>query len=141
VAVATAVICLLFMQFLEAYFVDDGTPQVLWMLVGLLAFHDVPSVRSLDRAPPFQDATTERAWAANVGMAFETLDPSTQQLVRLSYAHELSNPEISSVMGLNGDAIGRWRSSALQRLALHANMAPAAVERVLRSGNVALGSW
>lgn len=141
VAVATAVICLLFMQFLEAYFVDDGTPQVLWLLVGLLAFHDVPSARSLDRPPAFQDKTTERAWAANVGMAFETLDPSTQQLIRLSYGHQLSTPEISSVMGLNGDAIGRWRSSALQRLALHANMAPGSVERVLRSGNVALGSW
>ncbi|MGH2859562.1 MAG: hypothetical protein ACRDMJ_18975, partial [Solirubrobacteraceae bacterium] len=39
-AVATSVICLAFMQILEAYFVDDGTPQVLWMLLGLLSFHE-----------------------------------------------------------------------------------------------------
>ncbi|HEX4008872.1 MAG TPA: hypothetical protein VHX62_02620 [Solirubrobacteraceae bacterium] len=141
VAVATAVICLVFMQVLEAYFVDDGTPQVLWMLLGLLAFHDVPSARALDRAPAFDDPANRRAWAANVAMAFETLDPSTQELLRLAYSHQMTTPELVSVMGLNADAINRWQSSAMQRLALHANMAPAAAERLLRSGTVPLGAW
>lgn len=141
VAVATAVICLVFMNIVEAYFVDDGTPQVLWTLLGLLAFHEVPSARNVDRPVPFEHPTTRRAWAANVALAFDALDPSSQELLRLSYGHALGMPEIQSVMGLNADAIRRWQSSALERLAMHAHMTPPAVERLLRSGSVPLRAW
>jgi hypothetical protein len=37
-ALATALLMLFFMQFLEAYFVDSGTPHVLWIVAGLLSF-------------------------------------------------------------------------------------------------------
>jgi hypothetical protein len=40
---ATALLMLLFMQFLEAYFVDSGTPHVLWIVAGLLSFGGVRS--------------------------------------------------------------------------------------------------
>lgn len=36
--VATAMLMLLFMQFLESYFVDSGTPHVLWTLAGVLSY-------------------------------------------------------------------------------------------------------
>jgi hypothetical protein len=52
--VATAVLMLFFMQFLEAYFVDSGTPHVLWILAGLLSFGGLrgaaPSRRTTQRA-------------------------------------------------------------------------------------------
>jgi len=41
-AVATTLLMLLFMHFIEAYFLDDGLPQVLWVLFGLLAFRELP---------------------------------------------------------------------------------------------------
>lgn len=133
VAVATAIIVLAFMQVLEAYFVDDGTPQVLWMLLGLLAFHEAPTGRTVDEQPTFADPTLARAWAGNVLMASETLDPGTRELLQLAYRHGLPASEIAGVMGLTPDAIERWRRSALQRLALLGHMSPDAVDGVLRS--------
>ena len=35
-ALATAMLLLVFMQFLESYWVDSGTPQVLWTLAALI---------------------------------------------------------------------------------------------------------
>lgn len=137
-AVATSVICLVFMQILEAYFVDDGTPQVLWMLLGLLSFHE--PARAVVRAAPWRHPAGERAWAAGVAMSLDALDPSSREVLRLAYRHRLGDAEISGVMGLTNDAIGRWRRSALRRLAAHANMEPEAVERTLGAGGRA-SAW
>jgi len=129
-AVALAALSLVVIGLIESYFTDDGPPQVLWMLLGLLAFRDATPVPAYTRR--VKDALSRRAWASNVAMALETLDPGSQELLKLVYRHELSDDEIVGVMGLSPEAIGEWRSSALQRLALRANMSPLAVEEVLR---------
>jgi hypothetical protein len=134
-AVATAVLCLVFMQGIEAYFLDDGTPQVLWMLLGLLAFRDaVPLPAYANRV---QNALSKRAWASNVAMALDTLDPGSQDLLKLSYRHNLGDDELVGVVGLSPEAIAEWRGAALERLALRADMSPPAVEAVLRENEPA----
>lgn len=135
--VAVGVLCLLFIQAIEAYFVDDGTPQVLWMLVGLLSFHEIPRRSVGVIKAPFENALSRRAWASNVALGIESLDPSSQELVRLIYIDRVPRGEVVSTMGLTADAVERWRVSAIQRLAHHCSMEPAAVERTLsaeRSG-------
>jgi hypothetical protein len=129
-AVALGALSLVVIGLIESYFTDDGPPQVLWMLLGLLAFRDAVPVPAYARR--VKDALSRRAWASNVAMAMETLDPGSQELLDLAYRHELSDEEIVDVMGLSQEAIGEWRSSALHRLALRANMSPLAVEGVLR---------
>jgi hypothetical protein len=130
-AVALGVLSLVVIGFIESYFTDDGPPQVLWMLFGLLAFRNaVPMPAYAGRV---QDALSRRAWAGNVAMALGTLDPGSQELLKLAYRHDLSDEEIVGVMGLSPEAIGEWRSAALQRLALRAHMSPLSVEGVLRT--------
>jgi hypothetical protein len=132
--VATALVCLLFMQLIEAYFVDDGTPQVLWVLLGLLAFREAAPA-ALERRGRLQHPITRRAWAGSVAMAVETLDLGSRELLRWAYHHQLSDSEIVEVLGLSTEAISRWRRSAVQRLAIRTSMSPTAVEQVLRSGS------
>ncbi|MGA9856299.1 MAG: O-antigen ligase family protein [Solirubrobacteraceae bacterium] len=132
-AVAVGVLCLFFMQSIEAYFVDDGTPQVLWMLVGLLSFHELGSRRVEAVKAPFEHALSRRAWASNVAMGMESLDPSTQELLRLIYTDRLPHGEVVSAMGLTSDAVERWRVSAIARLAQYCAMEPSAVERTLQA--------
>lgn len=129
-AVVLGALSLVVIGLIESYFTDDGPPQVLWMLLGLLAFRDAMPMPAY--AKRMQDALSRRAWAGNVAMALETLDPGSQELLTLAYRHELSDDEIVGIMGLSPEAIGEWRSSALARLALRANMDPLAVEGVLR---------
>src|ERR1700733_2110289 len=132
-AVAMAVVALVVIGFIESYFTDDGPPQVLWMLLGLLAFRDaLPLPVYTNRV---QDALSRRAWATNVAKALETLDPGSQDLLRLSYRHALSDDELVGVVGLSPEAIDEWRSAALQRLAVRANMSALAVEGVLREAD------
>lgn len=132
-AVAMAVVALVVIGFIESYFTDDGPPQVLWMLLGLLAFRDaLPLPVYTNRV---QDALSRRAWATNVAMALETLDVGSQDLLRLSYRHALSDDELVGVVGLSPEAIDEWRSAALQRLAVRANMSALAVEGVLREAD------
>jgi hypothetical protein len=132
-AVAMAAVALVVIGFIESYFTDDGPPQVLWMLLGLLAFRDaLPLPVYTNRV---QDALSRRAWATNVAMALETLDPGSQDLLRLSYRHALSDDELVGVVGLSPEAIDEWRSAALQRLAVRANMSALAVEGVLREAD------
>lgn len=130
-AIALGVLALVVIGLIESYFTDDGPPQVLWMLFGLLAFREAVPMPAY--ATRVQDAITHRAWAVNVAMALETLDPGSQELLKLAYRHELSDDEIVGVMGLSPEAIGEWRGAALQRLAVRANMTPLAVEGVLRT--------
>ena len=59
------------------------------------------------------------------------------RVLKLSYQHNLSDEELVGVVGLSPEAIAEWRSAALQRLALRANMAPLAVEGVLRESEPA----
>lgn len=129
-AVVVGVVALLIIGFLESYFTDDGPPQVLWMLLGLLAFREALPVPAFARR--MQDGLSRRAWASNVAMALETMDPGSQDLLKLSYTHELSDDELVGVVGLSPEAVAEWRSAALQRLAVRANMSPLAVEGVLR---------
>jgi hypothetical protein len=132
-AVAMAAVALVVIGFIESYFTDDGPPQVLWMLLGLLAFRDaLPLPVCTNRV---QDALSRRAWATNVAMALETLDPGSQDLLRLSYRHALSDDELVGVVGLSPEAIDEWRSAALHRLAVRANMSALAVEGVLREAD------
>jgi hypothetical protein len=134
-AVVLGVVALLVIGFLESYFTDDGPPQVLWMLLGLLAFRDaLPLPAYATRVP---DPLSQRAWASNVAMALDTLDLGSQDLLKLSYRHNLSDDELVGVVGLSPEAIAEWRGAALQRLALRANMTPLAVEGVLRESEPA----
>jgi hypothetical protein len=134
--IVLGVVALLVIGLLESYFTDDGPPQVLWMLLGLLAFRDaLPLPAYANRA---HDALSQRAWASNVAMALDTLDPGSQDLLKLSYRHHLSDDELIGVVGLSPEAIAEWRSAALQRLAVRANMTPLAVEGVLRESEPAL---
>jgi hypothetical protein len=137
-ALVAAIVCLIFMQALESDFTDDGMPQVLWMLLGLLAFREaaVTSVTNRVRGA-LDEARGRRAWAGAVTMALEGLDPGSRELLTLSYRHGLDDDEVVGVMGLSPRAIARWRRSALSRLALRTHMSPAAVEQVLRSGGSA----
>ncbi|HEY1595653.1 MAG TPA: hypothetical protein VGF74_09680, partial [Thermoleophilaceae bacterium] len=80
-------------------------------------------------------ARRERAWAGNVAMALQGLDPGSRELLTLSYHHGLDDEEVVGVMGLSPRAIARWRRSALSRLAVRTHMSPPAVEQVLRAGN------
>ena len=48
-AVLAAVLCLVVMQLIQSYFVDSGTPHVLWTLLGLLAFRDVDAAGRASR--------------------------------------------------------------------------------------------
>ncbi len=133
--IVLGVVTLLVIGLIESYFTDDGPPQVLWMLLGLLAFRDaLPLPAYADRV---HDALSMRAWASNVAMALDTLDPGSRDLLKLSYQHNLSDEELVGVVGLSPEAIAEWRSAALQRLALRANMAPLAVEGVLRESEPA----
>ena len=129
-AVVLGVLSLVVIGLIESYFTDDGPPQVLWMLLGLLAFREATPMPAY--AKRVHDAVSRRAWAGNVAMALATMDPGSQELITLAYRHELSDEEIVGIMGLSPEAIGEWRSSALSRLALRANMDPLAVEGVLR---------
>jgi O-antigen ligase len=139
-AVVAAIVCLIFMQALESDFTDDGMPQVLWMLLGLLAFREVAATAVGSRVRgALEDARRQRAWAGNVAMALQSLDPGSRELLTLSYHHGLDDDEVVGVMGLSPRAIARWRQSALRRLALRTHMTPPAVERVLRSGSGARG--
>lgn len=133
VALATAVLCLIFMQSIEAYFVDDGTPQVLWILLGLLTFRETVTVRAVVANSTVAKSLLRRAWAEKVAMALDTLDPGSRELLEFSYRHRLSDEDVVGVMGLTRESIVRWRSAALRRLAMRAQMDPAAVEDVLRS--------
>jgi hypothetical protein len=134
-AVLAAIVCLVFMQALESDFTDDGMPQVLWMLLGLLAFREVAATAVTSRVrSALEEARSQRAWAGNVAMALQGLDPGSRELLTLSYHHGLDDEEVVGVMGLSPRAIGRWRRSALSRLAVRTNMSQAAVEYVLRSG-------
>lgn len=130
--VAVAVLCLVFMQALESDFTDDGMPQVLWLLLGLLAFRDaaVP-VAATQLRSTMQQLRARRAWAGNVAMSFETLDPGSRELLDLCYRHRMSDDEVVGVIGLSSEAVGRWRRSALRRLALRTHMSPRELERVL----------
>ena len=133
--IVLGVVTLLVIGLIESYFTDDGPPQVLWMVLGLLAFRDaLPLPAYADRV---HDALSKRAWASNVAMALDTLDPGSRDLLKLSYQHNLSDEELVGVVGLSPEAIAEWRSAALQRLALRANMAPLAVEGVLRESEPA----
>lgn len=137
-ALVAAIVCLIFMQALEADFTDDGMPQVLWMLLGLLAFREVAATAVTGRVrSAFEDARRQRAWAGNVALALQGLDPGSRELLTLAYHHGLDDDEVVGVMGLGPRAIARWRHSALSRLAVRTNMTPAAVEQVLRSGGSA----
>jgi hypothetical protein len=40
-ALVAALVCLVFMHFMESYFIGSGTPQVLWIMAGLLAFREL----------------------------------------------------------------------------------------------------
>jgi O-antigen ligase len=135
-AVVAAIVCLIFMQALESDFTDDGMPQVLWMLLGLLAFREVAAtvVTSPVRSA-LEEARRERAWAGNVAMSLQGLDPGSRELLTLSYHHGLDDDEVVGVMGLSPRAIAGWRRSALNRLAVRTHMSPASVEQVLRSGD------
>ncbi len=86
-AVVVSVVALLVIGFIESYFTDDGPPQVLWMLLGLLAFRDALPLPAY--ANRVQDALSRRAWATNVAMALEAMDPGSQDLLRFSYRHHL----------------------------------------------------
>ena len=122
---------LLVIGLIESYFTDDGPPQVLWMLLGLLAFRDaLPLPADADRV---HDALSMRAWASNVAMALDTLDPGSQDLLRLIYTDRLPHGEVVSAMGLTTDAVERWRVSAIARLAQYCAMEPSAVERTLQA--------
>ena len=129
-AVVLGALSLVVIGLIESYFTDDGPPQVLWMLLGLLAFREATPMPAY--AKRVHDAVSRRAWAGNVGLALETLDVGSQELLTLAYRHAMSDEEIVGIMGLSPEAIGEWRSSALSRLALRANMDPLAVEGVLR---------
>jgi hypothetical protein len=129
-AVLVCVLSIVAIGLIESYFTDDGPPQVLWMLLGLLAFREALPVPGYTGR--VQDPISRRAWAGNVAMALDTLDPGSRDLLRLSYQHELSDDELVGVLRLSPEAIAEWRSAALQRLALRANMSPLAVEGVLR---------
>jgi len=129
-AVVLGALSLVVIGLIESYFTDDGPPQVLWMLLGLLAFREATPMPAY--AKRVHDAVSRRAWAGNVAMALDTLDPGSQELLTLAYRHELSDDEIVAIMGLSPEAIGEWRGSALARLAIRANMDPLAVEGVLR---------
>jgi hypothetical protein len=131
--VVLGVVALLIIGFLESYFTDDGPPQVLWMLLGLLAFRDaLPLPAYTNRV---HDALSKRAWASNVAMALETLDPGSQDVLKLYYRHHLSDDELVGIVGLSPEAVAEWRGAALQRLAVRANMTPLAVEGVLREAD------
>jgi hypothetical protein len=132
-AVVVGVLALLIIGLIESYFTDDGPPQVLWMLLGLLAFRDALPLPAY--ANRVQDGLSRRAWATNVAMALETLDPGSQDLLKLSYRHALSDEELVGVLGLSPEAVAEWRSAALQRLAVRASMSPLAVEGVLRESD------
>ncbi len=134
-ALVAAIVCLIFMQALESDFTDDGMPQVLWMLLGLLAFREVTVTAVTSRVRSrLEDARRQRAWAGSVAMALQALDPGSRELLTLSYRHGLDDDEVVGVIGLSPRAIARWRRSALSRLAVRTNMSPSAVEQVLRSG-------
>ena len=76
--IVLGVVTLLVIGLIESYFTDDGPPQVLWMLLGLLAFRDaLPLPAYADRV---HDALSMRAWASNVAMALDTLDPGSRDL-------------------------------------------------------------
>jgi DNA-directed RNA polymerase specialized sigma24 family protein len=64
-------------------------------------------------------------------MSFETLDPGSRELLDLAYRHRLSDDEVVGVIGLSSEAVGRWRRSALRRLALRTHMSTREVENVL----------
>jgi uncharacterized membrane protein YhaH (DUF805 family) len=132
-AVVVGVLALLVIGLIESYFTDDGPPQVLWMLLGLLAFRDALPLPAY--AHRVRDGLSRRAWATNVAMALDTLDPGSRDLLDLSYRHGMSDEELIGVVGLSPEAIAEWRSSALERLALRANMTPLAVEGVLRQAD------
>src|SRR6185437_11402783 len=137
-AVVAALVCLIFMQALESDFTDDGMPQVLWMLLGLLAFRGMAVTAAGSRVrSALEEARSRRAWAGNVAMALQGLDPGSRELLTLAYHHGLDDHEVVGVMGLSPRAIARWRRSALSRLAVRTHMTPAAVEQVLRTGGSA----
>lgn len=139
-AVLAAIVCLIFMQALESDFTDDGVPQVLWILLGLLAFRDVARTAVTGRVRnALEEARRQRAWSGNVAMALDNLDPGSRELLTLSYHHGLDDDEVVGVIGLSPRAIARWRRSALSRLAVRTHMSPVAVEQVLRSGGSAGG--
>jgi DNA-directed RNA polymerase specialized sigma24 family protein len=113
-------------------------PQVLWMMLGLLAFREVAATAVTGRVrSAFEDARRQRAWAGNVAMSLQGLDPGSRELLTLAYHHGLDDDEVVGVMGLSPRAIARWRHSALSRLAVRTHMTPTAVEQVLRSGGSA----
>jgi hypothetical protein len=130
--VATAVLCLSIMQLIQPYFVDSGTPHVLWVLLGLLAFREVEAQRR--RTSGTGASATPDDWGRSVKGAFETLDPGSRTLLRLSYRDRLPDEEIVGVLGLGVDTIERWRTGAVRRIALRARLSPAEVERVLAGG-------
>lgn len=137
-AVAVGILCLFFMQSIEAYFVDDGTPQVLWMLVGLLSFHELPKRSLLPVKPAFENPLTRRAWASNVAIGMESLDPSSQELLRLIYTERRPRNEVAAVMGLDQKSVDRWQNSAVDRLADFCAMDPARVRTTLEAERSAL---
>jgi DNA-directed RNA polymerase specialized sigma24 family protein len=104
------------------------------MLLGLLAFREVaPAPVRIQPRLGIQEQLGQRAWAGNVALTLESLDPRSRELLTLAYRHGLDDREVVGVMGLTPRAIERWRRSALTRLAVRTHMTPAAVEQVLRS--------
>jgi hypothetical protein len=132
-AVVAGVVALLVIGLIESYFTDDGPPQVLWMLLGLLACREAVPVPAYTHRP--HDVLSRRAWASNVEMALARLDPGSQDLLRMSYQQGLSDDELAGVIGLGAESIAEWRAAALDRLAVRASMSPLAAERVLREAN------
>jgi hypothetical protein len=129
--VATAVVCLLFMQTIEGYFVDSGTPHVLWILLGLLAFREpLPLPRPSGRSAA-ERLARRRGWGAGVAAAYDSLDPGSRHLLHLSYVDRLSDEEIVAVLSSDAEEIGRWRHAALRRLARLTRLSPREVEAVL----------
>jgi hypothetical protein len=129
--VATAIVCLLFMQTIEGYFVDSGTPHVLWILLGLLAVREpLPVPRTTSRTAA-ESLARRRGWGAGVAAAFDSLDPGSRHLLHLSYVDRLSDDEIVGILSSDVDEVGRWRHSALRRLARLTGLSPREVEGVL----------
>jgi hypothetical protein len=130
----TAIICLFFMQLIEGYFVDSGTPHVLWLLLGLLAFREAsPAPAVISRRSAEADAIQRRAWGSVVASAVDSLDAGSRTLLQRTYVDGLTDNELVGVLGFDIDTIRRWRAATLSRLSGLTRLPAAEVENVLRS--------
>jgi hypothetical protein len=131
--VTIAIVCLLFMQTIEGYFVDSGTPHVLWILLGLLAFRDPAPAPTTTRRTAAQSIATRERWGAGIAAAVDSLDPGSRYLLNLSYRDRLSDDEIVGILASSTDEIGRWRRSAIHRVSRLTRLRPREVEAALAS--------